>query len=81
MVMPNLFTLRDYINATLDANYNRVTRPMFQQIARLAQLKNEVVELSDAVRFLIRLLMYIKDINPNTYDRDYADWVDDTDWS
>jgi hypothetical protein len=44
-------------------------------------LKNEVVELSDAVRFLIRLLMYIKDINPNTYDRDYADWVDDTDWS
>jgi hypothetical protein len=35
--MPQLFTLREYINATLDANYNRVTRPMFQQIAQLAQ--------------------------------------------
>jgi hypothetical protein len=35
--MPQLFTLRDYINATLDANYNRITRPMFQQIAQLSQ--------------------------------------------
>jgi hypothetical protein len=35
--MPQLFTLRDYINATLDANYNSVTRPMFQQIAQLSQ--------------------------------------------
>ena len=42
--MPQLFTLRDYINATLDKNYNAATADMFRQIAQLAKGSGSAVQ-------------------------------------
>jgi hypothetical protein len=42
--MPTLFTLREYINATLDRNYNRAARPMIKQIAQLAKGQGSAVQ-------------------------------------
>ena len=42
--MPSLYTLREYINATLDRNYNRTARPMLKQIAQLAKGQGSAVQ-------------------------------------
>ena len=42
--MPTLYTLREYINATLDKAYNSAARPMLEQIARLAKGQGSAVQ-------------------------------------
>ena len=42
--MPNLYTLRDYIDDTLDKTYNAATSAMFRQIAQLAKGSGSAVQ-------------------------------------
>ncbi len=42
--MPSLFTLREYINATLDKSYNRATSGVFQQIVRMATGQGSAIQ-------------------------------------
>jgi len=44
--LPQLYTLREYINATLDKKYNAVTADMFRQIALLSKGSGSAVQIA-----------------------------------
>lgn len=55
--MPEMYTLREWINATLDKNYTTATRGMFEQIAALCQgsgsaMQKALTELDEEVNRL-----------------------------